>query len=399
MNANVLMLVQSSLAMDSRVRREAEALVAAGYSVHIIGKRVPIGYVPPEGVTFSSVGGSSVLRPEDAPSLGSKKLSAPVRMARWMLLPTHRESAFQRWRDEAVVEARKHNFDVVHAHDYNTVAAGVHLASERGVPLVYDSHEFWTGMDREYRPTPLLDRRERRDEGELGAQATAVITVSDAIAARFRQIYGWGDITVVRNSFQAPAEQPPVPETPTAVVYAGRLCAHRDLEVVARASHQIALPVQLFGPQDPAWLAGFDPGRAEVSDPVSVDEAAHRIAQAGLSLVTLADGWVNHRLAMPNKVFQAVSLGVPVVASDLGELGSLVREYGVGTLYRPGDPASLADAVERAVERYPDLRSAVVRAQADLTWEVDAARLVEVYARLAPIEPPVSGMGQDKAEN
>lgn len=398
MSPSVLMLVQSSLATDSRIRKEAQALAEVGYSVHVIGKQVPVGYIPPEGVTFSSVGGSSVLRPEDAPSLGTRKLSAPMRLARWMMLPTHRESAFQRWRDEAVVEARKHNFDIVHAHDFNTLAAGVHLASERGVPLVYDSHEFWTGMDREYRPTPMLDRKERRTEGELGAQAAAVITVSDGIAARFRQIYGWGDVTVVRNSFPAPSEPPEIPATPEAVVYAGRLCAHRDLETVAEASRRIELPVQLFGPQDATWLAGFDPGRAEVSGSVPMDEAARRIASAGLSLVTLADGWENHDLAMPNKVFQAVSLGVPVVASDLGELGGLVREFGIGTLYRPGDASSLGSAIAQAIERYADLRLAVGGAQAELTWEVDATRLVEVYARLAPMQPPVTDRGQDKVE-
>lgn len=398
MSRTVLMLVQSSLATDSRVRKEAEALVAAGYAVHIIGKKVPSNYVAPAGVTFSSVGGSSVLRSEEAGSLGARKLSAPTRMARWLMLPTHRESAFRRWRDEAVQEARKHSFDVVHAHDFNTLAAGANLASERSVPLVYDSHEFWTGMDREHRPTPVLDRKERRTEGELGAQATAVLTVSDGIAARFRQIYGWGDITVVRNTFPIPPIPPQLPERPAAAVYAGRLCAHRDLEVVARASQQIGLPVQLFGPEDPVWLAGFDPGRAEMSGSVPMDEAAQRIAAAGLSLVTLAPGWENHDLAMPNKVFQAVSLGVPVVASDLGELGALVREFGIGTLYRPGDADSLADAVARAVDSYPDLRSAVIRAQAELTWEVDAARLVEVYARLAPMQPPVNDLGQDEAE-
>ena len=186
--------------------------------------------------------------------------------------------------------------------------------------------------------------------------------------------------------------------TPEAVVYAGRLCAHRDLETVAEASRRIELPVQLFGPQDATWLAGFDPGRAEVSGSVPMDEAARRIASAGLSLVTLADGWENHDLAMPNKVFQAVSLGVPVVASDLGELGGLVREFGIGTLYRPGDASSLGSAIAQAIERYADLRLAVGGAQAELTWEVDATRLVEVYARLAPMQPPVTDRGQDKVE-
>ena len=45
----ILALVQSAVAGDARVLREAQALAAAGYAVHVIGRDVPEDFVPPSG--------------------------------------------------------------------------------------------------------------------------------------------------------------------------------------------------------------------------------------------------------------------------------------------------------------------------------------------------------------
>lgn len=201
---NVLMLVATPVATDTRVLREAGALVEAGHSVHIIGRSVPEDFVPPAGITVSSVGTSSVFRAEGGQSLAGRRLSAPVRLARWTLLPQHRRSSFGRWAAGAVEDGRTRDFDVVHAHDFTALAAGDELARDHGVPLIYDSHELWSGLPREYRPTPLADRRERREEAELGGRAAAVITVGDGVADALRSQYGWNHVEVVRNSFPLP---------------------------------------------------------------------------------------------------------------------------------------------------------------------------------------------------
>src|SRR5690606_32533096 len=141
------------------------------------------------------------------------------------------------------------------------------------------------------------------------------------------------------------------------------LAADRELEVLARASSGLPLPMTLVGPGDQQWLDSFDPGSAQVlpAEPLSaVDE---RLVAAGIALVTHSDKWENHRLALPNKLFHAVSLGVPVVATDVGELGAIVREHGLGTLYRPGDVDGVRRAVEELVGSYAQFRRAVMQAR------------------------------------
>jgi glycosyltransferase involved in cell wall biosynthesis len=174
-------------------------------------------------------------------------------------------------------------------------------------------------------------------------------------------------------------------------VYAGRLAPFRELEAIAAASRLTDLPITLVGPADETWLARFDPGLAVVRPALPVDAVDGLLTAAGLALVTHSDKWANHRLAMPNKLFHAVRAGVPVVATDVGELAALVRRHDVGELYRPGDGADLARAIIRARGRYPALVAAVHRATPELSWQSDAAALVGLYQRLAvpgPVRRP-----------
>jgi glycosyltransferase involved in cell wall biosynthesis len=103
---------------------------------------------------------------------------------------------------------------------------------------------------------------------------------------------------------------------------------------------------------------------------------------AGLALVTLSERWGNHQVALPNKLFHAVRAGVPVVASDVGELARTVREHNVGVLYKPGDAVSLAGAIEEACARYPELVAAVRRSSNQLSWSRDREALLQVYGEL-----------------
>jgi glycosyltransferase involved in cell wall biosynthesis len=167
-----------------------------------------------------------------------------------------------------------------------------------------------------------------------------------------------------------------------AAVYAGRIAPYRELEVIARASLSTQLPITLIGPADAQFLAGFDPGRAGVEESLPADDVDAVLADAGLALVTHSNQWLNHRLAMPNKLFHAVRAGVPVVATDVGELARIVRTHDLGELYIPGDAADLVRAIERAVGRYTELQARVREAAVALSWDTDGAVLGTSYSDL-----------------
>ncbi|WP_217698365.1 glycosyltransferase [Streptacidiphilus griseoplanus] len=414
------MLVTSDVAHDSRVVREAGALAAAGHVVHVQGRDVPGGWRPPGALfTVGSSSGGRGLRSSHGPS-PARRPEWVWRVARWWLLPRHRRRVWSAWAAAVRTELRDRRFDVVHAHDFNTLPAGARLAGEQGALLVYDAHEWWSGRQRHGRPVPLERWRERRLEAALTRRADGVVTVAEGIADRLER-WSAGPVTVVRNTFPAepaePAEpveahpagpaaagdpgnppapgpvQVPLPAVPGGVVYAGRIGAARDLETVLAGAEGRAAVV-LVGPADESWTARLTRRRgrpAELLPPRPVDAVDALLRRHGLAVVTLTDSCDNHRLALPNKLFHAVRAGVPVIAADLPELRRTVRRYDLGELYRPGDPASFAAALDRARSRYPDLLRSVAAARPELLWEQDARRLVSLYGELAKRRRPGGG--------
>ncbi|MFD0867216.1 glycosyltransferase, partial [Tessaracoccus lubricantis] len=228
---------------------------------------------------------------------------------------------------------------------------------------------------------------------ECGGRASAIITVGDGVADALKGVHGWDDVTVVRNTFPLRDSHPAVPEQPTGLVYAGRIAAYRELETIAAASRHVDLPITLCGPADQTWLTSFDPGRVTVLGALPLEEASALMSAAGLCLVTHSDKWTNHCLALPNKLFHAISLGLPVVATDVGELGKVVRQHQLGTLYAPGDAADLARAIREAVADFPRYVCNVEAARPALCWDADAARLRAVYEKLGSAQADDRGEG------
>jgi glycosyltransferase involved in cell wall biosynthesis len=401
---NVLMLVMSDVAHDSRVLREAAALADQGHTIHIVGKDVPQEWTAPRGVTVESVSGGTGLKgsaargsagaADAAPSSATRLRSA----ARWALLPQHRQRVWRTWNTRAEAAIGTRTFDVVHAHDFNVLRLAAGVADRSGARLVYDSHEWWSGRERHGRPTPLERALERHAERRLVRRADAVLTVSDGIADLLSTWRG-AEVKVVRNTFPArpdaaaqgadavegPAGSGAAGRHPTGVVYAGRIGAGRDLETLLPAASAAGLDACLMGPVDREYLhrmrTGADGVRLEPSRPV--DEVDDVLRRAGIAVVTLTDTCANHRMALPNKLFHAVRAGVPVVAADLPELRRMVTKYGLGQLYRPGDVESIRTALGAVVAEYPRWCEQVARAKTELSWERDAAVLVGVYIALA----------------
>jgi glycosyltransferase involved in cell wall biosynthesis len=225
------------------------------------------------------------------------------------------------------------------------------------------------------------------------ARADLVLTVSDGIADRLRA-RGARRVAVVRNSFPARTGSVPLPERPSGLVYAGRIGPGRDLETLAAAAPDLAaLGVRplVVGPADAGYLARFTSQAGGVDlrpEPLGLAAVDDVYRTAGLAVVTLDASCENHRLALPNKLFHAVRAGVPVIAADLPELARVVTGQSLGATYRPGDAASLAAAVRDVAGRYPQLLASVAAAAPGLSWERDAAALLEAYAQLPARRSP-----------
>jgi glycosyltransferase involved in cell wall biosynthesis len=287
---------------------------------------------------------------------------------------------------------------VVHAHDAAMLLPGALGARITGAALVYDSHELATGVPyRERAWTWLVSALERA----IVPRCAAVITVSDGIAQRLTERYRLATTpTVVRNvSALTVAGKGGLrcrlrlgPQAPL-VLHQGAPAPDRGCEVLLDAVSRVQdVHLVFLGDPEPGYgeRLAAEITRLGLSDrvtslpSVALDELLAYTAEADVGVTLLQDTCENHRLALPNKLFEYIAAGIPVIASALPETQRLVTEYGVGWCVTPDEPAELAAAIGEALAARADpaLRDRLRRAADELRWSREQSRLLDLYAAL-----------------
>jgi len=85
-------------------------------------------------------------------------------------------------------------------------------------------------------------------------------------------------------------------------------------------------------------------------DPVPYDQVLDVAAGADVGVSLLEDTCLNHRLALPNKLFEYLMVGLPTIVSDFPELGRVVKEFDVGLAVDPSRPDMVARAIQTMVD-------------------------------------------------
>lgn len=366
------MLLHKSVEHDSRVRREARALLRGGHEVVVLhAPRSPDGLGEElDGFALRSV----------APPAWTRRLPSPVRRSLLLL-------AF-------VSELRRLRPDAVHAHDAAMLVPGVVGARLTGARLVYDSHEYATGVP--YRER-LWAWAVGTVERLLIGRTDAVITVSDGIAERLRERYRLADLPAVVRNLPDPEETDPAFEAPDLraalgvpaeaplILHLGAVARDRGGATLVRAVARVPEAHLLFlGADD----SGFAAGLGEVAAAEGVTERVHFRAsvpveqirahtrQASVGVTLLEDTCENHRLALPNKLFEYLAAEVPLVASDLPEMRRALSGRPATALVDPASPASVAAGIETALADEAEIPPS------PFEWEEDAGRLVDLYEGL-----------------
>ena len=384
----VCMIVHAYYEEDSRVRREAESLVARGRPVDVFSLRrdgdTPTGVV--DGVRVNRLG---VQRHQGA--------SLPVYLREYLAFLVRASWAATR-------ANRRRHYAVVQVHSLPDflVFAGLPLRL-LGVPLVLDLHEAMPEFFRMRFPGAsrravhrLLLIQERLSIGV----ASAVVTVNEALAGRLVDLGVAADkITVLLNSpslarFDAAAHPPRAfrSDGTLRLVYAGAVTPIYELDVavmavarlkVRRPDLPIVLDVYGRGDSEPALRSlATDLGvedRVRFHGRIPIEDVPAAIAAADIGLApTRRDPFTDFSLS--TKIFEYGAMGKPAVAS---RLPMVERTFPAGSVvaYDAGDPKALADAVLGLVDD-PSARDRAVSTTLDrvreLSWEREADKLARL---------------------
>jgi glycosyltransferase involved in cell wall biosynthesis len=190
-------------------------------------------------------------------------------------------------------------------------------------------------------------------------------------------------IQVLTNPAPPPRDVDPEELPPRTFVFVGRLTEAKDLPTAFAAVELVEgarLVVVGDGP-DRAELERLAGDRIELRGALPRDEALRVVAGATAAL--LSSAWEN----LPHSAVEALSVGVPVVATAVGGVPEVVRDGENGLLVQPGDPEALAAAMRRVLEE-PGLRD---RLAAGAKPSVEAISSEAIYSRLEAVLVDAAG--------
>lgn len=116
-------------------------------------------------------------------------------------------------------------------------------------------------------------------------------------------------------------------------------------------------------------------------DPVPKDELNRIVASADVGLMILANVPAFYYGTSPNKFFDYIASGLPVLNNYPGWLAGTIEEHGCGIAVPPDDPEAFADALIRLAERSNETRRMGERARALAEAEFDRNSLGERFCR------------------
>ncbi|MCF8359117.1 MAG: glycosyltransferase [Prolixibacteraceae bacterium] len=363
----VLLAVTNDLETDKRVHKIAMTLVDMGFDVTLAGRLLPHS---------------------------KRTLNRPYSTVRFSL-----------WHNQGPVFYAFYNirlffhliikfYDIVVANDLDTLLGSYVATKIMKKALVYDSHEYFTEVP-ELVSRPWVKQRWEKIERAIVPELPVCYTVCDSIAREYNAKYGT-NFQVVRNLPHKRANNknhdnytPPFPLKMPVIIYQGSVNLGRGIEEAIMAMHQInhALLV-IVGSGDKLSECKDLVYREKLEEKVlftgriSFEELSKITPFATIGLSIEKDMGLNYRYALPNKLFDYIQAGVPVLATNLPEVKKVVEGYNVGKIIQEPTPDLIAKGLigmladKTAMENW---KNNCLEAARKLCWEEEEKKIRDIY--------------------
>lgn len=367
MKKRIVIAVISDLVTDQRVHKVSLSLLQSGYEVLLIGARKRK---------------SQPLAPRDYATKRIKMLfqKGPLFYAEWNI--------------RLFFKLLFLRADAITANDLDTLPAGFIAARIKQCAIVYDSHEYFTEME-ELQGRKTVQKIWRWIERRFFKRLKYIYTVNESIAGIYEQLYGKKPV-VVRNLplRQNVVNEPPAfPENKILLSQGAGLHGNRGLEELLLSLNYLPETFTLV-------FAGSGLVIEQLKTLAEDQHLEHRVSFTGLlpmqelAAVTRKaflgfsldkPNSLNQLYSLPNKLFDYLAAGKPVIVSDLPEVKKIVLDYKVGAVVPEITPAAIAEAVMQLAkheEQYLSFSANAVAAAKELCWENERVKLIGLYSEV-----------------
>ena len=361
--------VINDLVTDQRVNKSCLALQKAGYEVLLVGRQQ-----------------------RKSPSMDER----PYASHRMRLLFEKGPLFYAEYNIRLFLFLLFHRANLLLSNDLDTILPCYFVSRLKRQKLVFDSHEYFTETP-ELVNRPRVQRVWKRIEGFVVPKLDEMITVCDSIADLFREKYGV-KCHVIRN-FPPRKALPPKGDR-----FALGLPADKHLLIlqgsginIQRGAEEL---VQAMALLDDCFLMIIGGGDVlsilkQMVEELKITERVRffprmpyqqmmtytQLAELGFCLDK--DTNLNYRFSLPNKLFDFIQAGVPIVASHLTEIEKIINNYDLGLFIENHEPETIANTIREALsdeERRGQWKRNLALAALDLCWENEEQKLLEIYS-------------------
>lgn len=365
----IIVSVTNDLYTDQRVRKVCEFLVDQNYQVTLVGRRLK--------------------KSLDMPKTAYKTKRFPLWFTKGALF-------YANYNLRLFFYLLFHNADVLLSNDLDTLFAN-HWAKKfkRDCRLIYDSHEYYIGVP-ELVSRPKIQRIWRAIEKRTVPKVDTMYTVNESIAAIYRKEYN-REVKVVRNisdfkgvdGVQSKTELG-LPEDKAIVIIQGAgINIERGAEELIEAIQLVDNAVLIFvGDGDVLPQLKERVAKMKWEDKVlffgkrPYDELMHYTQVSSVGISMDKDTNINYRFSLPNKIFDYIHAGIPLLVSDLPEIRRIVEGYDIGLICPNHDPKTIATYLIRLINETA-LRKKyqvnLLRASTELTWKNECEVLKTIF--------------------
>jgi glycosyltransferase involved in cell wall biosynthesis len=285
--------------------------------------------------------------------------------------------------------------DLLVSNDLDTLLPNYLVKKIRRKKIVYDTHEYFTGVP-ELEGRPFVRNTWRRIEKWIFPKIKNIITVNDSIAELYKNEYG-KQLTVVRN---IPAlkrnvvalskKELGIDDTKAMIILQGSgINIHRGAEEAVLAMQFVNDAVLfIIGGGDVIDILKEMVADKKLESKVQfvpkqpMEKLLQYTMHADIGLTLDKDTNINYRFSLPNKLFDYIHSGVPVLASKLVEVEKIIREFDVGEIIDSHDPEHIAHKLTDLLNdrtRLNVLKENCKFAATKLNWENEETRLIDVF--------------------
>jgi glycosyltransferase involved in cell wall biosynthesis len=291
-----------------------------------------------------------------------------------------------------------HKYDIMVANDLDTLLPNYIVSKLKGVTLVYDSHEYFTGLP-ELNSRPFVRWVWKSIEKMIFPHLKYVITVSNSIATQYEKEYGTGSV-VIRNYSRVSSGIPSFTREELGVNKEYLLLIFQGSGInIDKGGEELIEAIGITDNVSLLIVGSGDvvqdlkkkteefnlSGRIKLISKVPWKELMRytRSADAGLSLEK--DTNLNYRFSLPNKMFDYISAGIPVITGDLPEIRKEIIENDCGIIIPEITPAEISKAIIKLRddrELLNKLKRNSVYASEIINWKKESKKVIDFYNKI-----------------